>query len=486
MATTWSFCRLLQLHRCRFWPCLITLALTVVFLQLLHMALLARLEEKESRGRERKSVGRQLQGRMFKTVLGEMVERVKNSYRFDKSGTYHVLDNFLTSEHVVLGRGRYDVSIVTHTTSGNMGHLPELSDRWRGPVSVSVFTYDDDFALTVSSLLHHHFCNDNVYRHVSFHLVYPISRAPKHLDALAHIALSCSDYAAGGARHLGASLPSRLMMNYANQDLDYPNNLLRNLAINYALTPYIFMVDVDMVPSENLRAQFHSFMSSGQDSSVGLSGNRTGADHPRAASAHKKDLSHTAYVVPVFEIQSSTALPKTKSELLDLWSSGRARPFYSEVCEKCHRPTDYDRWKSLSRPGPVGLGYHVTRADPWEPFYIAKTSLPLYDERFKQYGFNRISQIMRLRATLKLEIANHEVLGTGSRVWYFIKESTYLPFLPLLTFSTLSLSELYQTSGNELTVTSLTITWRFARAERRAVADGGSDQCPVELPAEAA
>ena len=33
-------------------------------------------------------------------------------------------------------------------------------------------------------------------------------------------------------------------------------------------------------------------------------------------------------------------------------------------------------------------------ADPWEPFFIAeKSQLPLYDERFKQYGFNRIQQV---------------------------------------------------------------------------------------------
>ena len=33
-------------------------------------------------------------------------------------------------------------------------------------------------------------------------------------------------------------------------------------------------------------------------------------------------------------------------------------------------------------------------ADPWEPFFIVeKAVMPLYDERFKQYGFNRIQQV---------------------------------------------------------------------------------------------
>uniref|UniRef100_A0A2C9MA89 Beta-1,4-glucuronyltransferase 1 n=1 Tax=Biomphalaria glabrata TaxID=6526 RepID=A0A2C9MA89_BIOGL len=112
----------------------------------------------------------------------------------------------------------------------------------------------------------------------------------------------------------------------------------------------------------------------------------------RPISPQKKDQSHSAYVVPVFEIQGSSTVPRTKSELLDLWRKGLVRPFYWEACEKCQRPTDYERWKSLEDFGFVRIGYQVTRVDPWEPFYIAKTSLPLYDERFKQYGFNRISQ----------------------------------------------------------------------------------------------
>ena len=30
---------------------------------------------------------------------------------------------------------------------------------------------------------------------------------------------------------------------------------------------------------------------------------------------------------------------------------------------------------------------------PWEPFFIAPRRMPLFDERFVQYGFNRVSQV---------------------------------------------------------------------------------------------
>ncbi|CAG5121419.1 unnamed protein product [Candidula unifasciata] len=368
-----------------------------VFLQILHIALLSRLEEKEARLKESNSVGRQLQGRMFKNVISEMEERIKNSHRFDKSGTYYVLDNFLSSEHVILGRGEYDVSIVTQSSSGHLHDLTELSERWNGPISVSVFTYDDDFVNTISSLVHFHFCNDHIYRHVSFHLVYPISRAPKHLDGLALLRLSCHDH-----RQTYATNKTTLDgTNYAKEDLDYPNNLLRNLAINYAQTPYIFMIDIDFLPSDNLRAEFQQFMSTNPSLVHNLNTSITDQ-------YLNTQQSLSAFVVPAFEIQHSEPVPRHKTQLLQLWLEGRVRPFYWELCQQCQQPTNYDAWRALSSGGPLSVGYTVERRSIWEPFYIARTSLPLYDERFKQYGYNRISQVCEMHiAGFKFHVLNN-------------------------------------------------------------------------------
>ncbi|XP_035826917.1 beta-1,4-glucuronyltransferase 1 [Aplysia californica] len=388
-------------EKCRFWPLLTTLVLLIILLQVWHMALLSRLEAKDAQREDSRSlVGRQLQGRMFRTVLEEMEERVTNSYRFDRSGTYHVLDNFLTSEHVVRGRNLYDVSVVTQCSSNHLHHLSDLAQRWNGPISVSVFTFDDDFVHTVSSMLHFHFCNDHIYRHVSFHLVYPISRAPKHLEGLRDLKLSCADHDPSSSSSVDLS-PAQLgagpsVANYASEDLEYPNNLLRNLAINYAQTPYIFMIDVDMVPSENLRQEFQKLMSSHIQhphfpvaTTKNNSSSSSGAD---AAVANPL----SAFVVPAFEIQEKVPIPNTKSELLTLWLKTQVRPFYWEACNPCQKLTDYDKWRRLGKGGPLAVAYSVERNALWEPFYIAKTSVPLYDERFKQYGFNRVSQVCEM------------------------------------------------------------------------------------------
>ncbi|XP_070180229.1 beta-1,4-glucuronyltransferase 1-like [Littorina saxatilis] len=373
--------RFWSLQRFRLGRVIVVLVLTVVLLQLIHMMLLTRLEAQEGAQHGRTAggtaagvpVGRQLQGRTVKNVIAEMHERVANSYRLDKSGTYHIIDNFLTSEHVVL-ENAHDVTIVTQCTANHLHHLIELSERWKGPVAVAVFTFDDDFNHAIDSILYHHFCSDSVFKYVTFHLVFPISRTPRDLAGAAKAAetrLSCS--------HPPVSPSSQQQgqaKNYALEGIEYPHNVLRNLAVNYVQTRYVFVVDVDMLPSEDLRVQFQKLLARSE------SENRT--------------ATKTAYVVPSFEVKQGVALPSNKGELLRTWETWSARPFYSELCAKCQRPTDFERWKGLSKGKELRIGYTLEWTDPWEPFYITKASLPLYDERFKQYGFNRISQVCEM------------------------------------------------------------------------------------------
>nr|KAG5694589.1 hypothetical protein BaRGS_015002 [Batillaria attramentaria] len=372
--------RFWSLQRFRLGRVIVALVLTVVLLQVIHMALLSRLEAREGtlgKAAAASGVGRQLQGRTFNNVITDMHDRVKNSYRLDKSGTYHVIDNFLTSEHVVL-QNAHDVTVVTQCSSNHLHHLVELSERWKGPVSVAVFTYDDDFADTISAILYYHFCSDSVFKYVTFHLVFPISRTPKDLSSLAKSAdvkLSCSQAPVASKSH-----PT---LNYALEGIEYPHNVLRNLAVNYVQTRYVFVVDVDMIPSDDLRVGFQKLL---------------GREELENRTSVKR-----AYVVPAFEIKEGTRVPGIKAELVKDWSLWTVRPFYSELCAKCQRPTDYEQWRDLPRPPGLKVAYTMEWKDPWEPFYIARASMPLYDERFKQYGFNRISQV----SVVKVRIVSH-------------------------------------------------------------------------------
>ena len=53
----------------------------------------------------------------------------------------------------------------------------------------------------------------------------------------------------------------------------------------------------------------------------------------------------SVYVLPTFELKEGIADPETKDQLIRLWDLGEARPFYEQVCWKCQKHTDYNKWK---------------------------------------------------------------------------------------------------------------------------------------------
>jgi len=152
--------------------------------------------------------------------------------------------------------------------------------------------------------------------------------------------------------------------------------MLRNVGrSSVPLTNYIFVIDVDMMCNGNL---YSSFLGLAQQLDLFANSN-----------------DKRAFVVPAFESVQKLSPLLSKKELLDLWNSGTVQPFYYQACWKCQKHLDYESWKSYhsSDSGNLHIAYTINWQDPWEPFYIAPNRVPLYDERFKQYGFNRISQV---------------------------------------------------------------------------------------------
>lgn len=45
----------------------------------------------------------------------------------------------------------------------------------------------------------------------------------------------------------------------------------------------------------------------------------------------------------------------------------------------------------------TSVSFNATWVKNWEPFYISRRNVPMFDERFKQYGFDRQEQICELR-----------------------------------------------------------------------------------------
>lgn len=351
--------------------------------------------------------------------LQNMVNTVQESSVLDSSGEFRIINLLAPSDGFKAQKNNaVDVTLVTQCSHGRLPHVVKLSRHWDGPLSVSVFATKGDLIDALVSIAELRQCFPTLRHNTTFHLVYPLSHHRQHhLQELVNISIlkwssssknsnreNCERFESLSKKSIkqgvvpvdsgSFSSSSSLPANYDTKDgVSYPNNLLRNVARRNVLTEFFFLVDVDTVPSTNLHRDFLAFSET----------NRLFLDL-------KKD-DKTVYVVPAFEAKEEVAVPASKTELLELIDGMKARPFYFELCWKCQKHTDYDAWQREPITPHLKVVFEVLWKDPWEPFYIARNSVPLYDERFKQYGFNRISQVCELHvAGYRFSVLNNAFL----------------------------------------------------------------------------
>ncbi|XP_073397799.1 xylosyl- and glucuronyltransferase LARGE2 isoform X2 [Dendrobates tinctorius] len=160
----------------------------------------------------------------------------------------------------------------------------------------------------------------------------------------------------------------------------YPVNLLRNVALRNAQTPYVFLSDIDFLPMYGLYESLRK-------------------------SIIQEDMVNTqkALIVPAFEtLRYRLSFPKSKAELLSMLDMGALYTFRYHVWEKGHAPTNYAKWRTAT------TSYRVDWAPNFEPYLVVQRDCPEYDQRFLGFGWNKVSHIMELDAK------GNKVLGPHS------------------------------------------------------------------------
>ncbi|XP_046981385.1 beta-1,4-glucuronyltransferase 1-like [Schistocerca americana] len=366
----------------------------VAVLQVVHLVLLSRLE---SRHRRQPATGH---AEPLLVAAGTQVESLFSSLALslqqhgrvlDASGEYRLVPHLATTARRPVAA---DTTLVTQCSYGHLQLIPALVERWQGVVSVAVYAEYRDLSAALWAIASLRSCYSGIRQNVSFHLVSPMSSAGGRGREVAPQPPLVPPPPSGAdpCSTAGMQVSGAYRANYAG-GARYPNNLLRNVARRGAETEFVLVADIDMVPSANLRADFYEFALRG-----------------RLFSESRRD-DKTVYVVPAFEAPEAIPPPEDKAQLLKLAEKGLLRPFYIELCLKCQVHTDYEAWQK--EPPSKGLSplFEVLWKDPWEPFYISRNSVPFYDERFKQYGFNRISQVCELHvAGYKFSVLNNGFL----------------------------------------------------------------------------
>lgn len=108
------------------------------------------------------------------------------------------------------------------------------------------------------------------------------------------------------------------------QNLTYPVNVARNSARDAALTHFLFVCDIELYPSPDLPRKFLEMFA---------------RNEPPLNSTKPK-----VFPLDIFEVDKSSHVPWTKTELQDLYRLGKIIPFHKEICGSCHKIPEADRW----------------------------------------------------------------------------------------------------------------------------------------------
>ncbi|XP_014239726.1 beta-1,4-glucuronyltransferase 1-like [Cimex lectularius] len=350
---------------------ILLLTAVVAVLQVIHLILLnhldsIRLQKSKVLNAEKDSVVISPENEI-KTLFSLLDDTLRNKHFLDSTGVYRIATVLQESRHSVFSTPIPDITLVTQCSFDHIFKLVSLAKRWQGPISVALYMEEDIIPkalLKVSQLIA---CSQVFKENVTFSLVSPVPA--KNNPPLLMPEFDTDD-----------SCDTRVEeenQNYSSTN-KFPNNLLRNVARRATTTEFVVVIDVDMMPNENLRSDFLLFATQ------------------RGLFKKTHQYDKTVFVIPVFEAKDNVEPPLNKAQLLNLVETGEIRPFYTELCSKCQAPTNYDAWLNEPPGAEMAALFDVIWKDPWEPFYISSNNVPLYDERFKQYGFNRISQVCEL------------------------------------------------------------------------------------------
>jgi len=295
-------------------------------------------------------------------------------------GGYRVLWNVMPAKRTNERKQRdNDVTLLTQCSVNNLHYVTEMLQRWDGPISVALFVpgrHAFTAALCLEMIAR---CYDT--ERLTFHLVYPTSHPPA-FDSTSvwfrhyNVNVNQNPLRYPHCRKVRETLQSVNATNYALGGIPYPHNTLRNVAKRGSGTRYVLLLDVDVMPSQGVRHVFLKYIGQQEESR----------------------RNRTVFVLPAFELLENMPLPRSKTKLVRAFALGAVRPFHVETCPQCHHATKYEDWFALEVNSSVAVAFELTWAPSWEPFYLGLADVPDYDERFKQYGFDRISQVCEMHA----------------------------------------------------------------------------------------
>ncbi|XP_066260700.1 beta-1,4-glucuronyltransferase 1 isoform X2 [Euwallacea similis] len=297
--------------------------------------------------------------------------------RSDARLGYKLFDNVLVGEKYIQLSETYETCLATQSSLDKIASLIESSLYWGGPISLAAFAGSEkELGNLLLYILYLRKCNIRIREKVTFHIaINRGSKGPKNYDVDEGVLekLDCGNPMAV-LKSLAIQETIRRNIRSWRGKLPYPQNLLRNLARKNCQSKYVFLTDVDIIPSKGMAESLNKFYE------------------------NQKCSGKCAYVVPTYELDERVYFPPNKTDLVRMANKGLARPFHHKVFIYNQYATNFSRWQQYKDPDDrVRISHPVTNFEfLYEPFYISTDNVPPHDERFVGYGYTRNSQVYEM------------------------------------------------------------------------------------------
>ncbi|XP_053963870.1 beta-1,4-glucuronyltransferase 1 [Anastrepha ludens] len=294
--------------------------------------------------------------------------------RWDNHRLYKMYDFALVGDKFIKASRENIVCLATQSSVERLYSLTQVAYQWNGPISTAVYVAgNEEFSILKYFVSYMRLCFSFIRDNVAFHIAVPYNKEPTHEHIPNLIKSFDCQYPEQTLRHLlKIRSPDTIRWRLKNE---YPQNHLRNLARKGCQNKYVFLTDIDIIPSGNMVSLLNNFL-------------------PSAKCSYR-----CAYVIPTFEIDNRAKFPVSKPELMRLYRKGLARPFHEKVFIYNQYATNFSIWltNSSTEDERPHISHVVTNFEfLYEPFYVAFDDVPAHDERFIGYGFTRNSQVYEM------------------------------------------------------------------------------------------
>ncbi|XP_022919766.1 beta-1,4-glucuronyltransferase 1 [Onthophagus taurus] len=294
--------------------------------------------------------------------------------RWDNSRNYKYFDNLLIGEEFAELGDKFSVCLATQSTVERLFSIAEVANQWAASISLAVFAAgDDELKILLVYIIYLRQCFANIKNKVTFHLAVPKGRMPTSneidINDLPNMDCTKPEITLNQLLKRRSSATEKWRNKHP-----YPQNHMRNLARKHCGSGYVFLTDVDVIPSNKQAELLNEFLK------------ETDCD------------GKCAYVIPTYELDDRVAFPPNKSELVRLANKGLARPFHQKVFVFNQFATNFSKWQNYkSEEDKVVVSHTVTNFEfLYEPFYVAPDDVPPHDERFVGYGYTRNTQVYEM------------------------------------------------------------------------------------------